>query len=195
FNAETWRKYGWSSTFNSDFRDRFARGNIASDRKLQGSTKLIDLEAYFANALGRGRRFHEALAAPGDLPAPVTIYAFGGDCEDTLSAPVIIPHGDKTAGWVTLTRPATIKRNAGSRITKDQVIRAMFAPGDGITTRSSVLGGGWPLIDDGKGAKAIEKTLPVTYTFFNCAVHNDLTNNGILQNNAFTLLMREVLNK
>lgn len=199
FNIETWKKYGWSPTFNSEFRNRFVRQNISYDQKPQGSATLIDLEAYFANALNRGRRFHEALDAANNatsnLPSPVTIYVFGGDCEDTLAASVIIPMTGSPSGWITLTRPQKIKKNASRKITKEQLTEAMFAPGDGITTRTSFLGESLSLVDDAEGAKkvSLQKSLPVAYAFFNCEVHNDLTNNSILQDNVFTLLMRAVL--
>jgi hypothetical protein len=151
------------------------------------------LDAYFEAALARARRFHEALDAPGGSvsDAPVRLFAFGGDCEETLAAPVIL-RDEKAARWVTLTRPKSLRGEDGRKLPRSSVVRAMYAPGDGRVTRDSLLGLGL-----GGGARAsafYETPLPVAYAAFACDLHSDLQNNKTLQDNALTLLVNELMN-
>ncbi|HEX8292024.1 MAG TPA: hypothetical protein VF570_09735, partial [Pyrinomonadaceae bacterium] len=117
--------------------------------------------------------------------------AFGGDCEETLSAPVITQDA-KTGRWLTLTRPGSLRGSDGRRHKRAEVVRAMYAPGDGRVTRDSLLGVGL-----GRGERAsplYETPLPVAYAAFACDLHSDLQNNRTLQDNALTLLVNELTN-
>jgi hypothetical protein len=139
-----------------------------------------ELDAYLAATLHRARRFHEALDAVNDSRSPVVLLAIGGDCEETLSSPVVY-RDDKKNRWVTLTRPREYRTSSGAKISKQKVIDAMYAPGDGRVTRESLLG------------ENLFKGLS-RYAVFGCDLHGELPRNKSLQDNALTAIVNEVLN-
>jgi pimeloyl-ACP methyl ester carboxylesterase len=192
YDPETWRRYGWSAINNPGFRGRFTRGRVQSesDAKTQSGTPA-DLDAYLAAVLRRAKRFHEALNAVAAVEQnPVPLFAFGGDCEETLAAPVLL-RDVKTGNWETLFRPRALRNINGQRISRKEVTRAMFASGDGRVTRRSLLG------DEsraGQGKQLFNKTLPLAYGVFACDLHSELQNNKTLQENALTLLISEATN-
>ena len=190
YDPETWRRYKWSAINNPGFRERFARGRVQSeaDAKMQSGSPA-DLDAYLAAVLRRAKRFHEALNAVARVEQKtVPLFALGGDCEETLAAPVLLREV-KTGNWETLFRPRGLRNSAGKRISRKEVTRAMFAPGDGRVTRRSLLG---KESETEKGKSLFNKMLPLAYGVFACDLHSDLQNNKTLQENALTLLISEV---
>jgi pimeloyl-ACP methyl ester carboxylesterase len=164
YDQEVWKRYGWSVIYSSpDFRRRYAS----------------DLDAYLAATLQRARRFHEALDAMRPENAPVILLAIGGDCEETLSSPVIL-RDQKRNRWLTLTRPREYRTSSGIKISKKQATDAMYAPGDGRVTRESLLG------------ENIFKALS-RYAVFGCDLHGQLPRNPSLQDNALTAIVGEVI--
>jgi pimeloyl-ACP methyl ester carboxylesterase len=189
YDPATWRKYGWSAANDPDFRRRYVSGNVFGDYAPFKGGSLEELDAYLAAVLRRARRFHEALDAMGDAESPVPLYAFGGDCEETLSAPVIL-RDEKRQRWITLTAPRDFRTSTGRRITSREATEAMFAPGDGRVTRRSLLA------EDLAGERRsalVNTTLPIIYAVFACDRHGDLQNNKILQDNALTALVSEAI--
>ena len=177
YDQEVWKRYGWSVIYSSpDFRRRYA--NSAGTESGNGKSEN-DLDAYLAATLQRARRFHEALDAMSDPNPPVVLLAIGGDCEETLSSPVIL-RDQKQNRWVTLTRPHEYRTSSGIKISKQKVTEAMFAPGDGRVTRASLLG------------ENIFKGLS-RYAVFGCDLHGQLQRNKILQDNALTAIVGEVI--
>ena len=175
YDAEVWKRYGWSPLNSDEFR-----------REHSGDGE--DIDAYLANTLKRARRFHEALDAVENADSPVVLLAIGGDCEETLSAPVIL-RDPKRNRWLTLVRPRDYRTSAGVKMSKQQVTEAMYAPGDGRVTRASLLG------------ENLSKTRdPVTgftlsrYAVFGCDLHGQLPRNKMLQDNALTAIVGEVMN-
>jgi len=165
YDKEVWKQYGWSVIYSSpDFRRRYAS----------------DLDAYLAATLQRARRFHEALDAMRPENTPVILLAIGGDCEETLSSPVII-RDQKRNRWLTLTRPREYRTSTGVKISKQKATEAMYAPGDGRVTRQSLLG------------ENIFKSLS-RYAVFGCDLHGLLPRNPSLQDNALTAIVNEVIN-
>jgi len=165
YDKEVWKQYGWSVIYSSpDFRRRYAS----------------DLDAYLAATLQRARRFHEALDAMRPENTPVILLAIGGDCEETLSSPVII-RDQKRNRWLTLTRPREYRTSTGLKISKQKATEAMYAPGDGRVTRQSLLG------------ENIFKSLS-RYAVFGCDLHGLLPRNPSLQDNALTAIVNEVIN-
>jgi len=195
YDPAAWRRYGWSPINDVGYRERFAGGAVRSEgeRKPLGGT-LADVDAYLASVLRRARRFHEALdavdgAAPSSMRAPVPLFAFGGDCEETLSALVIL-RDERKNRWVTLTRPRELRAAGNRRISRKEVTRAMYELGDGRVTRRSLLG----MRRGAARASALFDTpLFVNYGLFVCDLHSDLQNNRTLQENALTLLMNEII--
>jgi pimeloyl-ACP methyl ester carboxylesterase len=196
YDPETWRRYGWSAANDPAFRESYARGAPrGQEAPTAGHGTLEELDAYFAVVLGRARRFHEALDArnretEAGRDAPVKLFAFGGDCEETLSAPVIL-RDEKAGRWVTLTRPGSLRGEDGRKLPRSLVVRAMYAPGDGRVTRDSLMGLG---LGGERQSALYETPLPVAYAAFACDLHSDLQNNKTLQDNALTLLVNELMN-
>jgi len=178
YDQEVWKRYSWSVIYSSpDFRRRFA-SSVGTDG---GNGKSEDeLDAYLAATLQRARRFHEALDAVADSNPPVVLLAIGGDCEETLSSPVVL-RDQKHNRWLTLTRPREYRTSSGVKISKQKTTEAMYAPGDGRITRESLLG------------ENIFKALS-RYAVFGCDLHGELPRNKTLQDNALTAIVNEVIN-
>ena len=175
YDAEVWKRYGWSSLNSEEFR-----------REHRGDGE--DIDAYLANTLKRARRFHEALDAVENADSPVVLLAIGGDCEETLSAPVIL-RDPKRNRWLTLVRPREYRTSAGVKLSKRQVTEAMYAPGDGRVTRASLLGENLTKTRDPVTGFTLSR-----YAVFGCDLHGQLPRNKILQDNALTAIVGEVMN-
>lgn len=190
YDPEVWRRYGWSAIFDPKFRQRFAdgAGEIADAHSREG--RLEALEAYLAVVLHRAKRFHEALDVPVEGDAPVPLFAFGGDCEETLAAPLIL-RDRKTERWLTLTEPREIKLATGRKVTKKEVTQAMYMPGDGRVTRRSLLAE--TLAEKQRVSPLFNTALPLVYAVFACDLHSELQNNKMLQDNALTALVSEAM--
>jgi pimeloyl-ACP methyl ester carboxylesterase len=168
YDAEVWKRYGWSAIHSPDFRRQFESTNGTN-----GDIEILD--AYLVATLQRARRFHEALDASGNRPAPVVLLAIGGDCEETLNSPVLL-HDEKHNRWLTLTRPREFRTSTGGKISKKQATDAMYIPGDGRVTRASMLG------------KNVSR-----YAVFGCDLHAQLPRNKMIQDNALTAIVSEVM--
>ncbi|HYY93705.1 MAG TPA: hypothetical protein VE713_04240 [Pyrinomonadaceae bacterium] len=201
YDPAVWRRYGWSAVSDPAFREAYASGDADATGTPPGTHALEELDAYFAAVLRRARRFHEALDAPalslnGATPAPdlsanapVKLYAFGGDCEETLSAPVVL-RDERRGRWLTLVRPRELRASDGQLFTRAQVVAAMYEPGDGRVTRASLLG---VHLAGTRASAFYETALPIAYAAFACDQHSDLQNNKTLQDNALTLLINEMI--
>jgi pimeloyl-ACP methyl ester carboxylesterase len=192
YDPAVWKQYGWSSLYSDEFRRSHA-------------STTEDIDAYLAATLKRARRFHEALDAVGTSELknppgshqldgidtsepPVLLLAIGGDCEETLSSPVIL-RDTKQNRWRTLTRPREFRTSSGTKISKERVTEAMYAPGDGRVTRVSLLGE--------NVIKSRDRVTGFTlshYAVFGCDLHGQLTRNKSLQDNALTAIVNEVMN-
>ena len=184
YDPEVWRQYGWSSLYEPEFRRRYAQ-SLGTDG---GNGGLDDLDAYLAATLRRAGRFHQALDAVDNVNSPVVLLAIGGDCEETLSAPVIM-RDPKTNRWVTLTRPREYRTAAGVKISKKQATEAMYAPGDGRVTRASLLGETIFKKRDSQTGFTLSH-----YAVFGCDLHGQLQRNKSLQDNALTAIVSETIN-
>ena len=194
YDPEVWRRYKWSPIHDEEFRRRYERGEVRDEEGAPHRATLAELDAYFAAALTRARRFHAALdagaAADATQPPAVALYTFGGDCEETLSAPVVL-RDERRGRWLTLTSPRELRDAQGRKIKRREVVRAMYEPGDGRVTRRSLLGerAGAP-----RRSPLFDTPLPIAYGVFACDLHSELQNNKTLQDNALTLLINEVMN-
>jgi hypothetical protein len=177
YDPEVWKRYGWSVIYSSpEFRRKYA--NTAGT---DGHSDA-DLDAYLAATLRRARRFHQALDAAQDTNSPVVLLAIGGDCEETLSAPLVM-RDEKRNRWLTLTRPREYRTSAGVKISKQKATQAMYAPGDGRVTRTSLL-----------GENIFQIQTLSRYTVFGCDLHGQLPRNKILQDNTLTAIVGEAIN-
>ncbi len=175
YDPEVWKRYGWGALYSPELRNHFG-----------GSAE--DLDAYLAATLKRARRFQEALDAVENSDSPVVLLAIGGDCEETLNAPVVLRDA-KQNRWVTLIRPREYRTSAGVKVSKQQVTDAMYAPGDGRVTRTSLVGE--HLI---KSRDRVTGFTLSHYAVFGCDLHGQLPRNKSLQDNALTAIVGEVLN-
>jgi pimeloyl-ACP methyl ester carboxylesterase len=189
YDPQVWRRYGWSPVFDADYRQRYVKGRTRGDNAPFRGGSLEGLDDYFAIVLNRARRFHEALDVMVE-DSPVQLFAFGGDCEDTLYAPVLL-YDQKKQRWETLLRPRAYHTSTGRRISLKEATEAMAAPGDGRVTRRSLLG------EDLAGKRSSDSffgtRLPIIYAVFACDLHGELQNNKTLQDNALTALVGEVM--
>ena len=181
YDVEVWKRYGWSPIYSSpEFRRRHAQSigtNGGGD----------ELDAYLAATLRRARRFHQSLDSVENTNSPVVLLAIGGDCEETLNSPVIL-RDEKRNRWVTLTRPREYRTSSGQKITKKETTAAMYVPGDGRVTRSSLLGENLF-----KARDAVTGFTLSRYAVFGCDLHGQLQRNKTLQDNALTAIVGEVI--
>lgn len=193
YDPAAWSEYGWSPLADADFRARFSRGETRDEEatRRDGPRQLAELDAYLAAVLSRARRFHDALDAAQDDPPPVPLFAFGGDCEETLSA-LVIRRDPKTNRWQTITQARPFRTAAGTEHKRKAVERRMYEPGDGRVTRRSLLGEA--LAGTRPANRLYDTALPIAYAVFACDLHGDLQTNKTLQDNALTLLIKEMLN-
>lgn len=181
YDPEVWKRYSWSVIYSSpDFRRRYA-GAAGTDGE-------DELNAYLAATLRRARRFHEALDAVQSSNSAVVLLAIGGDCEETLNAPVVL-RDEKRSRWVTLTRPREFRVSSGVKISKRKATEAMYAPGDGRVTRASLLGENIFRTRDTQTGFTLSR-----YAVFGCDLHGQLPRNKTLQDNALTAIVSEVMN-
>ena len=116
------------------------------------------------------------------------LLAIGGDCEETLSAPLIL-RDEKRNRWLTLTRPREFRTSGGVKISKQKATEAMYAPGDGRVTRTSLLGETLFKHRDTQTGFTLSH-----YAVFGCDLHGQLPRNKSLQDNALTAIVGEVMN-
>ena len=185
YDPEVWRQYSWSALFAPDFRQRYGETQ-GSDGENGNHADMLD--AYLAATLKRARRFHQALDAVDSTNTPVLLLAIGGDCEETLSAPLLL-RDEKRNRWLTLTRPREYRTTTGLKITKKQATEAMYAPGDGRVTRASLLGENLFKTRDTQTGFTLSH-----YAVFGCDLHGQLPRNKSLQDNALTAIVGETIN-
>lgn len=180
YNIETWKKYGWSSAFDEKYRREFEK---------KQNRPIADLDAYLIAILKRAKKYHNALQVRTES-SPVSYYALGADCEESLNSPVII-FDKKKKRWETLVEPRNIRASDGSVISRKKVIEKMYSPGDGRVTRKSMLSE----TDDAKEkvSALYPSKLPLKYVAFGCGTHGLLHANEFVLNNTFTLLLNELI--
>ena len=69
---------------------------------------------------------------------PLELYAYGGNCSQTLDGAVLI-RDEKDNKWTTLLEAKDIKTSDGTEYKKDQVKELIYSLGDGRVTQSSLL--------------------------------------------------------
>jgi pimeloyl-ACP methyl ester carboxylesterase len=180
YDIEVWKRYGWSAIHTPEFRRRFMNTNGTNG-------EANELDAYLAATLRRAERFHEALDAVDGSMSPVVLLAIGGDCEETLNSPVLL-RDQKQNRWITLTRPREFRTSAGVKVSKREVTEAMYDPGDGRVTRSSLLGENLFKTHDPQTGFTLAR-----YAVFGCDLHGQLPRNKTLQDNALTAIVSEVM--
>jgi pimeloyl-ACP methyl ester carboxylesterase len=190
YDPETWKRYGWSPINDPEFRRRYETTAAKVDGDPPRKRTLAELDGYLAAVLQRAKLFQAALDASTSGNSPVMLLAIGGDCEETLNAPLLI-RDERRNRWLTLTRPRDYRTSNGQRITKKAATEAMYAPGDGRVTRRSLLGE--DLSGNRPTGAVFDSPLPLTYAIFGCDLHGSLQKNKVLQDNAMTALVNEAI--
>lgn len=192
YNPETWKKYGWSAYADKTFLNKFAgqQNAIGADGKKSefADVSLNELDQYFAAVLNRAKAFHEALDADTTVPSSISFFAFGSDCDNTQDG-VILHKNLKTDVWQTIFTPKSYKTSSGKLITKSETRAKLYAPGDKLVTRRSLLAE--TIIEQNYRNSIFRRNLPVSATF-SCESHNELPNSKIMQDNFLTALMQEL---
>jgi pimeloyl-ACP methyl ester carboxylesterase len=183
YDVEVWKRNRWG-VFSEEVMDR-VRHSMASPEA--GAKALAALQDTFARNLRRGWQMQWALSAPP--PATTTeVAVFGGDCESTPSRAVLLP---EAVGSRLVFRPAQVdpKPLPGAPNPPRSSVdfeRLMYAPGDGLVTRSSQ-------VARAPGGDALRMArfhaLPIAQTFFLCESHGRLTHNPYFQNNLLYFLL------
>lgn len=153
YDINTWIKYGWGAIADPKFLSKLRDAAMlaATDKEIKpvspnkdanadevaiSQTTYAQAKAYFAAGLERARLFHSALNATTPK-IPVEIFAFGGNCADTLDAAVLIT--GKDGKWQTIVDAREFKNSSGKTVKKEQVKGAIFTIGDGRVTQRSLL--------------------------------------------------------
>ena len=204
YNPKTWQTYGWGAIndpkFLSKLKDaahlaakdkdikpeKLKKGASFDDRILSQTTSA-QVRAFFAAVLSRAKRLHLALDAP-TRKSPVELYAFGGNCQQTLDA-VILMRNDKKDRWVTITDARDIKTSSGREIKKDEIKAVMFTLGDGRVTRRSLLAES----EESKGGtqEMVSNAFPLKSSLFACGLHTQLFLEKTIQDSFLSALVIE----
>jgi hypothetical protein len=203
YNPKTWETYGWGAindpkflgklkdaarlaAINKEIKPHQLDKDANVDDRLIAQTTSAQVRAYFSTVLSRAKRFQNALDAPVKT-VPVEIYAYGGNCEQTLDA-VVIMRDEKKERWLTITDARDIK-NASGEIKKEEVKKAMFALGDGRVTKASLLAES--AVSKGGTEQMIKTLFPVKSSFLSCGLHTRLFLEKPIQDSFLSALVVE----
>ena len=187
YDPADWKRLGWFPSHDEKFRRNFFPASEGGQSIELAETQERLLDRHLTTILRRTKLFHQALDVPVNDAAPIPLVAFLSDCKDTLNA--IVVYRDEKRGWITLTSPKELKGSGGQKISRREVITAMYAPGDGRVTSASALG------DNLSGPRRTDyKTvLPIVDGFYTCADHRALTNDFLVHNNMLKRLSRKAV--
>ncbi|HQZ96102.1 MAG TPA: hypothetical protein PLP21_07260 [Pyrinomonadaceae bacterium] len=200
YNIDTWIKYGWGAIADPKFLSKLKgapqTGDVVKktnmseptngrsyDDLLVEKTTYAQVRSYFISALTRAKRFQAALDAPSPS-TPIRIFAYGGNCSETLDA-VVIVRDEKNNRWETIVEPKNFKGTGGKEIKKDAVKAAIYAIGDGRVTQRSLLSetsvNGGPVIEN----------IAFALSFFACGTHTKLFLAQAIQDSFLSALVVE----
>ncbi len=173
YDAEVWRRFEWS-IFEPKVRRRIAARAATPEA---AEEDLRRREAFFAHALVRARRFHQALSAPiADVDAEYVV--FGGDCDLTPARCLI----ETVDGEV---KVRLHPRQVHNRLPGIDYEALMLEPGDGRVTKASLLARDTldPTATDDPGF------FPVAYAVFICRAHDQLPSDVTFRDNLLNILL------
>ena len=125
YNPKEWSRYGWNAINDKRFPKEFK----LAERRLAAQ--------FFASALTRAKRLHEALAAGFNATAPALFNIVGADCNDSLDL-VVLRRDRRTDNWITMFKPASFSKSSGDKVTSDELKKLMLTNGDGVVTKRSL---------------------------------------------------------
>lgn len=187
YDPANWYKYGWGApsdpkflsklrdaatlaATNKDIKPKPYDGKGNTDDRLTSQLTSSQVRAYLRTVLDRARRLHAALDAPSKKQ-PIQIYAYGGNCEQTIDGAVIV--SAKDGKWETIVDDKEFKNKDGRTFKKEDVRAAIFALGDGRVTWGSLLATGKQPAADSK-IEFFGAAYPLSSSFFTCGSHTKL---------------------
>lgn len=208
YDPKNWEKYQWGALSDPKFLSRLrdaarlsltmkdvkpkAPGKDANldDRQISQTT-YAQARAFLAAALGRAKRFAAALDAPSKK-TPIELYAFGGNCAQTLDGAVLL-FNEKDNKWTTILDGKDIKSPGGRESKKEDVKAAIFTLGDSRVTQASLLAATMK-IADGK-PEFRDPRFPLASSFFSCGSHTKLFLEKPIQDSFISALVVEKTNQ
>ncbi len=169
YDPKAWSKYDW---------------DVMNDKQF---SKVFDLAeqkiapTYFAAALDRAKRLHEALAATNGKTGGVTFFTLGSDCKPALST-IVVYRDAKNDKWNTLFRPKSFTRSDGYRFTDDELKKVMMSDGDGVVTTRSLEAA------TESEAAGVQSILKSGASKFICEDHSRLATNAKIQDYIISVL-------
>lgn len=176
--VEVWRTYAWSI-----FSDRHRKRTMKKLGSGPGAARLAEEEAFLAAALSRARGFQASLERVPTAPRPFALYVFGGDCEPTLEAPLVVS-GEGAPRTYFLAHRVRLGK---TYLNKSRLLDLMFAPGDGRVTRSSLIAES----RQSNGGSPMRSDLGFDHVVFGCQEHGELPNNVEMQNNILSVIVND----
>ena len=170
YNSATWEKYGWAAYTDEDF-----------SRKSENTTPE-QAKAYFQAVLLRAKLFQAALDARPATKNPIPVYYFGSECKPTIDGMIIYKTG-KDKAWKTEFEADTITKSDGTKISKEELEKILYSPGDGVVPKSSLISS---LLNVGKYRNLREGVLgDLTVA---CGEHNRLTGDETIGKSLLNIL-------
>jgi pimeloyl-ACP methyl ester carboxylesterase len=178
YDVGVWERNGWTIFGQKHRRELEKRYGPEAE------VRLREEQAFLSTVLERAHAFHDSLSRPADTRRPFGMFLFGGDCEPTLRAPLVVTRGDGKSRIYFRSERLTV---GATRIDRKRLAALMFAPGDGRVTRASLLA---ERVDPPNGG-LFPSGLDIDYAVFACELHGDLPNNDELQNNILSILVTD----
>lgn len=126
YNPLTWEKYDWLVYKDKEFSKKFSD---VSEKQAK---------SYFLAVLGRAKLFQSALNAKPSSKNPVPIYYLGSECKQTVDG-MIIYKDAKAKRWKTQFSADSFTKTDGTKVSKEELEKIVFAPGDGVVSKRSLL--------------------------------------------------------
>lgn len=200
YSVSTWLKYGWGpladpkflgklkdaaalARTNKEIKPTPAGPNAPTDDILLSKTTYSQYRSYFVSALERARQFHAALNVTANR-SPVRIYAYGGNCVDTLDAAVLV-RDPKNGRWTTVVNAKDYKKANGAEVKKNEVKAAIFTVGDSRVTQRSLLA------ETNRGGGPEITNINFAASFFACGLHTRLFLEQPIQDSFLSALVVE----
>ncbi len=168
YDPKVWSKYGWNAIDDKDFVNEFS----VAERKIASQ--------FFAGQLARAKRLHEALAAAQGKAVGVSFYLLGSDCKTAVDS--ILIYRDGADKWKTVFRPKGFTRSDGTKVTDDEIRRAILAAGDGVVTVRSL-----EAVTQSETAR-VQSILDGSSSKFICEEHSKLAANSRVQDHIIKVL-------
>ena len=175
YNPAEWEKYNWAIWQDDAFVKKFS----PAEQRVA--------KAYFTAALGRAKKFQEALDANSETKIPVSFYLMGADCKETEGGLLLLRNAKKDR-WETHFKADSFTRSDGAKVDATQLKTLLFAMGDGVVAKQS-------LSFENASAGGKKNILPVVDSLYQCEGHSKLITNPEIQDKLLTILARSEAGK